>query len=92
MTIIFREYTRNRMGLRNIEMEAVLDAIEDMDVLESTPDDRPFPGLLIMGHSRNHGPVHISIQTNDGTIIVHSVYIPIASHWIPPEFRKRRYQ
>ncbi len=71
-------------------MAEVLTALRAGDVIETYPDDLPYPSVLLLGSTAT-GPIHLVVAAdseNKRGIIV-TVYRPDPLEW-EPGFRKRR--
>ena len=68
----------------------VFEAIQEGEIIESYPDDEPYPSILIFGKSRQGRIIHIvsAYSKEDDLAIVITAYEPDPSRWI--NGRRRR--
>ncbi len=79
---VFRIHAVRRMFERNFSIEDVNSALENGLVLESYPDDKPYPSCLILGWIESR-PVHIVVAENaeENEKIIITVYEPDHTQW-----------
>jgi hypothetical protein len=78
------------MFQRRISAKDVRQVLKTGEVIESYPDDIPYPSCLVLGW-RGERPLHVVVADNaDGceTIVI-TVYEPDAQAW-EPDFRRRK--
>jgi len=75
---------------RDIGKQEVMDVIENGELIEDYPDDRPYPSCLMFGVV-NKRPLHVVVADNavESTTIVITVYPP-DSHTFMTDFKTRR--
>lgn len=68
---------------RIVESE-VFEAIQEGEVIESYPDDEPYPSILILGKTRQGKAIHIvcAYSEQDELAIIITAYRPDPSRWI----------
>ncbi len=71
-------HARKRMGLRQITMDEITQAIMTGEIVENYPSDKPYPSCLIMGKIRNDIPLYIVCALSE------EVHV-ITAHWLDPE-------
>ncbi len=78
------------MFKRNISVEQVKYAIINGEEIRSYPDDKPYPGKLLLAYE-NELPLHIVIAQNsfEKKIIVITAYHPGSDIWMD-NFKTRR--
>lgn len=69
---------------RSISDTDINAAFANGKVIESYPDDTPYPSALILGYA-NHRPLHIvyADNTTDSERIIITVYEPDPEFWQP---------
>ncbi|HLV01047.1 MAG TPA: DUF4258 domain-containing protein [Acidobacteriota bacterium] len=90
-------YSRHaRMEMRHEEFGAIRDqevyeATQTCEVVETYPEDQPYPSVLVIGMSANQRPVHVvcAYDNEEDCIIVITVYQPDPGRW-DQAFRRRR--
>jgi len=79
-----------RMQERGIARGDVIEALNGGEVIESYPDDVPYPSALVLGFA--HGrPLHVVVALDTGTPEAHiiTVYEPSPAEF-KPDWRTRR--
>ncbi|HFD80390.1 MAG TPA: DUF4258 domain-containing protein [Gammaproteobacteria bacterium] len=89
-SVIYRAHAIKRMFERRISEETVRAVLSTGEVIESYPDDVPYPSKLVLGWSDKR-PIHIVLAETDETDIIITVYEPDPERW-DREFRHRRLQ
>jgi len=79
-----------RMAVRNIRRDAVIQVLKSGDYIEDYPDDFPFPSALFLGWSGDR-PLHIVAALNEAVpkAFVITAYEPDLEHF-EPDYRTRR--
>lgn len=88
--LVFRVHAIQRMFQRRITEEEVTTVVDSGEVIETYPEDKPFPSRLMLGWSGAR-PLHVVAADDvegEETIII-TVYQPDPDEW-EPEFRRRR--
>lgn len=88
--LLFRVHAIQRMFEREISETEVRQVLEAGTVIESYPDDEPYPSRLVLGWSGER-PIHVVVASNpdQDEIIVITVYEPDLDRW-KPGFSERR--
>lgn len=78
------------MFKRNISIEQVKNAIEKGEEINSYPDDKPYPSMLLLIFE-NELPLHVVIAKNlaEHKNIVITAYYPYPTIWME-DFKTRR--
>lgn len=84
-------HMRQRMGLRKITMEEIKTAIITGEVLESYPDTRPFPSLLIMGFVREELPLYVMCALSKDKAHLITAHWMDPEKWLDPRTRRNKY-
>lgn len=76
------EHSFQRMFERNIQPADVIDIVRTGEVIQSYPDDKPYPSYLILKFV-NGNPVHVVVARNaeNGFCFVITVYEPDPKLW-----------
>ena len=86
----YRLHAVKRIFERGISRACVSDIIKKGEIIESYPDDTPFPSYLIFGKCQDQSyHVVIGLHMERKTIYVITVYEPIEEYW-DNEFRLRK--
>ena len=75
---VIKAHAKQRMGQRKIRDADLRSVILNGEIIEQTPEAKPFPKCLVMGFVRGE-PLYVSCAF-DGSY----VYI-ITTHWFHPE-------
>lgn len=88
--LTYRVHALQRMFERRISVEDVAAVLEGGEVIESYPDDKPYPSRLLLGW-RNARPLHVVVAENAGEneMIVITAYEPDATQW-KADFKRRK--
>ena len=80
--IIFRVHALTRMSGRRISVEDVRTAITHGEVVQTYPDDKPYPSRLLLGWVGTR-PLHVVVaeDSEDGILIVVTAYEPDPIQW-----------
>jgi hypothetical protein len=73
-----------------IQEPQVFEAIQAGEVIESYPEDQPYPSVLILGRTLAGRALHVvcAYDEEDDLAVVITVYEPDPARWI--DFRRRR--
>ena len=92
--ILYTRHARDEMEAEEfgeIRVHEVYEAIVDGKIIESYPEDEPYPSCLIFGRTSEKRPLHIlcayAKEPNTGIII--TVYQPHPEMWEDFERRKQ---
>lgn len=80
--IVFRIHAIKRMFQRQVSEEDVKQVLATGEMIESYPNDRPYPSKLLLGW-RGSRPLHVVAADNvqsDETIVI-TVYEPAPQEW-----------
>ncbi|MDZ7336746.1 MAG: DUF4258 domain-containing protein [candidate division KSB1 bacterium] len=74
-----------------IKEHEVFESILSGQIIESYPDDEPYPSVLIFGYSQQNRPLHCvcALNENDNWVIVITVYHPDPELWIDYRIRRK---
>lgn len=88
--LVFRVHAVQRMFERRIRIDDVIHVLDTGDVIESYPDDEPYPSRLVLGW-RHRRPIHVvaAYHAADNETIIITVYEPDPALW-DETFRRRR--
>ena len=51
------------------------------EIIESYPDDYPYPSALILGYDSNSNPLHIVAGIGDESLKIVTTYYPSLDKW-----------
>jgi hypothetical protein len=89
-TLIFSSHAIQRMFLRSISQAEVKSTIAYGEIIQTYPDDQPFPSYLLLDFIDGR-PIHVvfSYDQDTDTGYVVTTYIPDPSIW-QSDFRTKR--
>ena len=88
--LVFRVHAIQHMFQRQINAEDVRHVLATGEILESYPDDSPYPSFLVLGLCGSR-TIHVVVADNHDlqeTIVI-TAYEPDPVRW-EPNFRRRR--
>ena len=93
MRFVYRVHAVERMFERDISETAVKEVVKKGLVIESYPNDMPFPSFLALGFENGNvsKPLHVVYAKNDEEIIIITVYRPDPLKWTD-DYTKRKNQ
>ena len=88
--LIFRLHALQRMAERNITRDIIESVLESNEVVQTYPDDFPYPSKLLLGWD-GKTPIHFVVAENghDNELIVITAYIPDLTRW-EADYRRRK--
>jgi hypothetical protein len=92
--ILFTKHARDEMEdeeLGEIREREVFEAVERGKVIETYPEDEPYPSCLIYGRTFGDRPLHVlcAYTKDEETAIIITSYQPDPERWIDFERRKK---
>lgn len=89
---IFRVHAVRRMFERGIGTKEVRHVLRTGELVESYPDDLPYPSRLVLGWIESR-PIHVVAAENEesGEAVIITVYEPDPTLW-ESDFRRRKKQ
>lgn len=89
-SLMFSRHALRRMFTRNVSVEDVRTVISIGEVIESYPDDEPWPEVVLLGRV-NGLALHVVIAQDPvaGQCVTITVYWPDLDRW-DEQFRHRR--
>ncbi len=88
--LVFSRHAIQRMFERSISRDTVVSTVYAGECIDTYPEDRPYPSVLLLGWSEDQ-PIHLVLAQNAMTeqCIVVTVYIPTEEQWLS-DFTKRK--
>ena len=85
----FTAHSVQRMFERGISHSQVLEIVEKGEVIKEYPEDKPYPGVLILGFVEGR-PIHVVVGKDDqnGICYIVTVYEPDPTIW-GEDFKER---
>ena len=80
---------RRRMNERGILLTDVMHAVDHGEIIESYPEDYPFPSCLIVGLTIRETYLHAVVSLNENHIYLITAYFPSPDEW-EPDMKTRR--
>lgn len=90
---VYSKHARDEMeqeSFGEIKISEVQEAVLSGRIIESYPDDEPYPSCLVYGITSQNRPLHIvcAYGKDDDIVVVVTVYQPDPDKWIGFERRK----
>ena len=88
--LVFRVHALQAMFQRNISEPDIHYVVNTGKIIESYPDDQPYPSRLVLGW-RGARPIHVVVGDNqeEGEIVIITAYEPDPNRW-ESGFEKKR--
>lgn len=88
--ILWTYHVTMRMTGRFIQREAILNAVESYEIIESYPEDKYLPSYLILArHGGDTFHIHIAVDKDHDNVRIITAYRPTLDKWCEG-FRERR--
>lgn len=87
--VVFSGHAVQRMFARSLNEMDILQVIRQGEVIESYPQDTPYPSDLLLGVSRGVFIHAVVARRGDGRCIVVTAYVPDPLRW-NADFKTRR--
>jgi hypothetical protein len=90
---LFSKHARDEMEAEEfgeIKEKEVHEAVLSGKIIESYPEDEPYPSCLIYGRTMENRPLHIvcAYSKDDDIVIIITAYQPDPEKWVDFERRK----
>ncbi len=91
MRLQFTNHALQRMFERTIDFQDIQNVVSQGEVIETYPDDTPFPTRLLLGWVSGK-PIHVVAADNakEQVTVIITVYEPDSERWESPYYRRRR--
>ena len=88
---VYRTHALEWMVARNINFTDLDHAFDNLEVIETYPDDSPYSSCLAIGYTKKRKPIHIvfSINETEKHVYIITVYEPDPEKW-EIGFRRRK--
>ncbi len=91
--VLYSTHARREMRLEEfgpIADQEIYEAVCDGEVIETYPEDTPYPSVLIFGRTNGNRPIHAVYAYNDedDQVVVVTVYQPDPKFW--EDYRRRK--
>jgi hypothetical protein len=91
--VYYTKHARDEMedeDFGEIKDDEVFEAVSTGKIIESYPDDEPYPSCLIYGRTSENRPLHVlcAHSDDDGFVVIVTAYQPHPERWI--DFARRR--
>lgn len=87
--VVFSGHAVQRMFARGLNEADILQVIRQGEVIESYPQDTPYPSNLLLGMSRGVFIHAVVARRDDGRCFVVTAYVPDPRRW-NADFKTRR--
>lgn len=87
--VVFTGHATARLFERGLGKDDAVSVIHEGEVIQSYPDDRPYPSYLVLGRVKA-GPVHVLIARDGSSrrCYVVTAYVPDPGMWTA-DFRRK---
>ena len=75
------QHFHNRIKERLIKHADIRSAIMNGEIIEQYLDDYPNPSVLILGYTRDNGPLHVAVGMADNKLWLITAYFPTLDIW-----------
>lgn len=89
MVFLYRVHAIERMFQRDISEEEIEKVVRAGEIIESYPDDQPYPSFLALGYAEKRALHVVYAKDDNNTVIVITVYAPTLEKWFE-DFKRRR--
>ena len=91
MRFVYRVHAVERMFERNISESAVIEVVQTGLIIESYPNDMPYPSFLALGFENGNisKPLHVVYAKDGEEIVIITVYRPDPLKW-SDDYTKRK--
>ena len=91
--LLYTKHARDEMEVEEfgeIKEKEVVEAVIHGKIIETYPDDEPYPSCLIYGRTSENRPLHIvcAYSSESDIVIVITAYQPDSERWM--DFERRR--
>lgn len=89
-SVLWTHHVSMRMRSRAIRRQAILDAVDDYEIIEAYPEDKYLPSYLVLARGdREIFHVLFATDAQGGNVRVITAYRPDPAEWLP-DWRTRR--
>ena len=85
-------HSQKRMDKRRILFSEVEYVISTGKIIESYPDDKPFPSYLILGDTYQKKPLYVLCALGEDMVHIITVHWMDPKKWLDPETRRLSYK
>jgi hypothetical protein len=82
LNFVYRVHAIERMFQRDVDEADVERVIRSGEIIESYPDDQPYPSYLVLGYTDKRALHVVYAKDENETIIVITVYEPTPEKWL----------
>jgi hypothetical protein len=81
--LVFRIHATRRMFERDISEDELMSVLLNGQIIETYPNDKPFPSVLVNGISNKGKTIHVVISKDieSKRLYIVTVYVPNSSKW-----------
>lgn len=79
--IFMTEHARERFRKRGINIKDIKAALHNGEIIETYPNDFPFPSCLILGKDSKNKAIHICISDEGSSSRIITAYYPSLEKW-----------
>ena len=79
--VFVTEHVAQRMRQRNIRYDDIISALMSGEVIESYPDDYPYPSALVLGYATDNAYLHVVCGSDGEYLWIITAYYPSEQQW-----------
>ncbi|MCL1823817.1 MAG: DUF4258 domain-containing protein [Oscillospiraceae bacterium] len=79
--IVMTYHVSERIRKRGIISKDIINAITNGEIIESYPDDYPYPSALVIGCSMDNKIIHVVAGVGNGMLWIITSYFPSEEKW-----------
>jgi len=89
-SLVFSDHAISQMFKRSISVDGIITIIENGEIINQYPNDKPYPSFLILGFVKGRA-IHVVLGKNisENTCIVITAYEPTLDIW-ESDFKSKR--
>ncbi len=87
----YRVHSLERMVEQNISFEELDEVFLDMELVETYPEDTPFPSCLVLGYTKQREPLHLvyAVDEIEEKVYIITIYKPDQRKW-QKDYKRRK--
>ncbi len=74
-------HVMERLQERGVHPSDIRVCLSGGEIIESYPDDYPYPSCLVLGYTQTNIPVHVVASIGMGMLWIITAYVPSGEKW-----------
>lgn len=79
--IFVTNHASERFHQRGVNIDDILNAIDNGEIIEQYPNDYPYPNCLVLGNNLRGEKIHVVLSDEGATSRIITAYFPDADKW-----------